>query len=42
MKHPQTKFHTHTMREYQIINSKKGQNLPLGQNLLLDQSFLAA
>jgi len=42
MKRPQTKFHTHTMREYQIINSKKGQNLPLGQNLLLDQSFLAA
>jgi len=23
MKHPQTKFHTHTMRESQVIRSKK-------------------
>jgi len=42
MKHPQTKFHAHTMRESQVIKSKKSQNLSLGQNLLLGQNFLAA
>jgi len=29
MKHPQIKFHAHTMREYQAIRSKKSQNLSL-------------
>jgi len=30
MKRPQTKFHAHTMRECQVIRSKKSQNLSLG------------
>jgi len=41
MKHPQTKFHVHTMRESQVIRSKI-QNLSLVQNLSLGQTFLAA
>jgi len=32
MKRPLTKFHAHTMRESQVIRSKKG--LSLGQNLV--------
>jgi len=34
MKRPQTKFHAHTMRESQVIRSKKSQNSSLGQNFL--------
>ena len=39
MKRPQTKFHVHTMRESQVIRSKKSQNLSLGENL---STFFAA
>jgi len=42
LKRPQTKFHAHTMRESQVIRSKKIQDLPLGHNLSLGQNFLAA
>ena len=42
MKCPQTKFHAHTMRESQVLRSKKRQNSSLGQNLSLGQTFLAA
>jgi len=42
MKRPQTKFHARTMRVSQVIRSTKSQNLSLGQNLLLCQTFLAA
>jgi len=42
MKRPQTKFHAHTMRESEVIRSKKSQNLSSGQNLSLGQNFLAA
>ena len=38
MKRPQTKFHAHTMRESQVIRSKKSQS----QNLSLCQNFLVA
>jgi len=38
----QTKFHAHTMRESQVIRSKKIQDLSLGHNLSLGQIFLAA
>jgi len=31
---PKTKFHAHTMRESQVIRSKKSQNLSLGLNFL--------
>jgi len=41
MKRPQTQFHAHIMREYQVIRSKKSQNLLLGENLSLGQTFLA-
>jgi len=41
MKRSQTKFHAHTMRESNVIRSKKSQNLSLGQNLLLGQTFFA-
>jgi len=37
MKHPQTKFHAHTVRESQVIRSKKSQKLSLGQNFLAAQ-----
>jgi len=40
MKRPQTKFHAHTMRESQVIRSRKSQNSSLGQNLSLDQLIL--
>jgi len=40
MKRPQTKFHAHTMREFQVIRSKKSQNLSLGQNFLAAEFFL--
>jgi len=39
MKRPQTKFHAHTIRESQVIRSKKSQNLSLGQNFLAAQFF---
>ena len=41
-KRPNTKFHAHTMRVSQVIKLKKSQNLLLGQNLSLDQTFFAA
>jgi len=40
MKRPQTKFHADTMRESQVIKSKKSQNLSLGQNFLAAEFFL--
>ena len=39
MKRPKTKFHAHTMRESQVIRSKKSQNLSLGQNFLEAEFF---
>jgi len=39
MKRPQTKFNAHTMRESQVIRSKKSQNLSLGQNFLAAEFF---
>jgi len=39
MKRPQTKFHAHTLRESQVIRSKKSQNLSLGQTFLAAQFF---
>jgi len=41
MKRPQTKFHSDTMSNVQVIRSKKV-NLSSGQNLSLGQTFLAA
>jgi len=41
MKCPQTKFHTHTMRESEVIRSKKSQNFLLGQNFLAAEFFLS-
>ena len=42
MKRPQTKFHSDTTSNAQVIRSKKSQNLSLGQNSSLGQTFLAA
>jgi len=42
MKRPKTKFHTHTMRESQVIRSKKSQNLSLGQNFLEAEFFFSS
>jgi len=42
MKRPQTKFHTDTMSNAQVIRSKNSQNLSLGQNSSSVQTFLAA
>jgi len=39
MKRPQTKFHADTMRESQVIRSKKSQNLSLGQNFIAAEFF---
>jgi len=38
MKRPQTEFHAHSMRESQVIRSKKV-NLSLGQNLFIGKTF---
>jgi len=35
IKHPQTKFHAYTMRESQVIMSKKSQNFSLGQKFIV-------
>jgi len=40
MKRPLTTFHAHTLRESQVIRSKKSQNLSVGQNFLAAQFFL--
>jgi len=39
MKRPQTKFHTHTMSDFQAVRSKQSK-LSLCQNLSLGQIFL--
>jgi len=39
MKRPQTKFHAHTMRKFQVIRSKRSQNLSLGQNFVAAEFF---
>ena len=40
MKRPQTKFHAHTMRESQVIRSKKVKTL--GQNFLAAEFFISS
>jgi len=41
MKSPQTKFHAHTIRESQVIWSRKSQNSSLDQILSVGQTLLA-
>jgi len=41
MKRPQTKFHTHTMRESQVIGSKKSKFI-IRSKFILRSNFFAA